>query len=86
MLEEIQYQNVVSDWQSWHDDGTNLLRVLVYNVPAVLSLVGLKYIHLGKSSVINVCTNMSIATAGFYMISMFTSGIFIGRLPIYFSL
>ena len=29
---------------------------------------------------------MSIASAGLYVISMFTSGIFIGRLPIYFSL
>ena len=86
MLEETQYQNVVSDWQSWQDDGTNILRVLVYSVPALLSLVGLKFIRKKKSSVINVCTNMSIAAAGFYIISMFTSGIFIGRLPIYFSL
>lgn len=86
MLEETQYQNVVSDWQSWQDDGTNILRVLVYSVPAGLSLVGLKYIRLEKSPIINVCTNMSIAAAGFYIISMFTSGIFIGRLPIYFSL
>ena len=86
MLEETQYQNVVSDWQSWQDDGTNVLRVLVYSVPAVLSLIGLKYIRLEKRPVINVCTNMSIEAAGFYIISMFTSGIFIGRLPIYFSL
>ena len=29
---------------------------------------------------------MSIISTGLYIISMFTSGIFIGRLPIYFSL
>ena len=29
---------------------------------------------------------MSIVSVGFYVVSMFTSGIFIGRLPIYFSL
>ena len=86
MLAETQYQNVVSDWESWEDDGTNLLRVLVYSIPAILSFVGMKYIRKEDDPVINICTNMSIASAGFYVVSMFTSGIFIGRLPIYFSL
>ncbi len=86
MLEETQYQNVVSDWQMWQDDGTNVLRVCVYSIPALLSLVGLKYVRRQGGPIINVCANMSIAAAGFYLISMFTSGIFIGRLPIYFSL
>ena len=86
MLAETQYQNVVSDWESWEDDGTNILRVLVYSIPAVLSFIGLKYIRKEDDPVINICTNMSIASAGFYIVSMFTSGIFIGRLPIYFSL
>ena len=86
MLADTQYENVVSDWQNWEDDGTNILRVLVYSIPAILSLVGLKYVRSADNPVINICTNMSIAAAGFYIISMFTSGIFIGRLPIYFSL
>lgn len=86
MLAETQYENVVSDWESWQDDGTNFLRVLVYCVPTILSLIGLKYIRQENSAFINICTNMSIASAGLYVISMFTSGIFIGRLPIYFSL
>ena len=86
MLAETQYQNVVSDWESWEDDGTNILRVLVYSIPAILSLIGLKYIRQENDPVINICANMSIASAGFYIVSMFTSGLFIGRLPIYFSL
>ena len=86
MLAETQYKNVVTDWESWQDDGTNLLRVLVYSVPAILSLLGIKYIRESDDSVVNICTNMSIASAGLYVVSMFTSGIFIGRLPIYFSL
>lgn len=86
MLAETQYENVVSDWQSWQDDGTNFLRVLVYCVPTIISLIGLKYIRQEDEPLINLCTNMSIASAGLYVISMFTSGIFIGRLPIYFSL
>lgn len=86
LLAETQYKNVVSDWQEWEDDGTNIIRVLVYAVPAVLSLVGLRFIRNADNPVINLCANMSIVSVGFYVVSMFTSGIFIGRLPIYFSL
>ena len=86
ILAETQYENVVSDWENWQDDGTNILRVLVYCVPTIISLIGLKYIRQENSPLINACTNMSIASAGLYVISMFTSGIYIGRLPIYFSL
>lgn len=86
MLMETQYKNVVSDWKEFQDDGTNVLRVLVYSVPAILSLIGRKYIEKENDPVINLCTNMSIASMGFYIISMVTSGIFIGRIPVYFSL
>lgn len=86
MLAETQYQNVVSDWEHFQDDGTNILRVLVYSVPTILSLIGIKYIREADDPMINICVNMSIASAGLYVVSMFTSGIFIGRLPIYFSL
>ena len=86
LLAETQYKNVVSDWQEWQDDGTNIIRVLVYAIPSILSLVGLRFIKYADDPVINLCTNMSIASVGFYVVSMFTSGIFIGRLPIYFSL
>lgn len=86
LLADTQYKNVVSDWESWNDDGTNALRVLVYSVPALLSLIGIRHIRYANDSVINICTNMSIVSMGLYIVSMFTSGIFIGRLPIYFSL
>ena len=68
------------------DDGTNILRVLVYSVPALLSLVGIRYIRYAEDPVINICTNMTIVSMGLYVVSMFTSGLLIGRLPIYFSL
>lgn len=86
MLADTQYKNVVSDWQEWGDDGTNVLRVLVYAMPALISLIGYRYISRENNVLINICTNMSIVSVGFYVISMYTSGIFIGRLPIYFSL
>ncbi len=85
-LSDTQYKNVVSDWSEFKDDGTNFLRVLVYSVPAIISLYGRKTIQKANDPLINICTNMSIASAGIYVVSMFTSGIYIGRLPIYFSL
>ena len=83
VLEETQYTNVVSDWQSFHDDGANPFRVAVYSVPMFLSLLGLKYIREANDPVINICTNMSVVASGLYLIAMVTSGIYIGRLPIY---
>lgn len=85
-LSKTQYVNVVSDYQSFNDDGTNPLRVLVYSLPALLSLFGLRYIKNAHNPLINFCVNMSIISMGLYVISMVTSGIFIGRLPIYCSL
>ena len=86
LLTDTQYTNVVSDWQSWNDNGTNAIRVLVYSVPAILSLIGKKYIDQADDPVVNVCSNMSIISMGLYIISIGTSGIMIGRLPIYVSL
>ena len=85
-LSGTQYVNVVSDYTSWNDDGTNPLRVAVYSIPAILSLLGKKRIQAEHNLVINFCTDMSIISMGLYLISMVTSGIFIGRLPIYCSL
>ena len=86
MLAETQYQNVVSDYQSWNDDGTNPLRVLVYSIPMILSLIGLKYIHAEDDPMINTAVGASATVFGIYIISTVTSGIFFGRLPIYISL
>ena len=76
-LSETQYTNVVSDWKEFEDNGTSVLRVLVYSVPMIMSLLGLRYIEAENNPIINICTNMSIVTTGFYVVSIFTSGIFI---------
>lgn len=85
-LEETQYENVISEYTSFKDDGTNPIRVLVYSIPAILAFVGRHKIRKSDDQLIKFCTNMSIISAGLYMISMFTSGIYMGRLPIYASL
>lgn len=86
LLSETVYTNMVSDWQSWNDDGTNPLRVLVYAIPTILSLVGLKYIKEENDPVINLATNAGLVSTALYIVSMGTSGIFMGRLPIYVSM
>lgn len=83
-LVNTQYTNVVSE--SVGDDGTNPLRVAVYCVPAVLSFIWRRKIWNHDDQLINFCTNMSIISAGLYLVSMVAGGIFFGRLPIYVSL
>lgn len=85
-LQDTQYQNVVTDWKEGRDDGTNFLRVMVYSVPTILAFIFRKKLTDVDSPLIHLCVNMSVVSAGIYLISMFTSGILIGRLPIYFSL
>lgn len=85
-LENTQYRNVVGDWQSGGDDGTNPIRVLVYSVPTILSLFCRRKIQSSGDRVIQICCNMSIISTALYLVSMVTSGIFMGRLPIYCSL
>lgn len=86
MLESTQYTNVVTDYTEMGDDGTNPLRVLVYAVPTIFALISKKHIRECNDPLVDFCTNMSIVSTGLYIVSMFTSGIFIGRLPIYCSL
>lgn len=86
LLSDTAYTNMVSDWQEWNDDGTNPLRVLVYSIPTILSLIGLKYIKAEDDPVINLATNAGLVSTALYIISMGTSGIFMGRLPIYVSM
>ena len=85
-LEGTQYENVVTDWESEGDDGTNPLRVLVYSVPTILSLIGLRYVRDAEDSTVNISCNMSIIASVIYVFSMLTSGLYVGRLPIYCSL
>lgn len=85
-LSGTQYVNVVSDYTAWDDDGTNPIRVLVYSVPAILAFIGRNKIKEVNDPLITISANMSIISMGLYLVSMVTSGVFLGRLPIYVSL
>ena len=83
-MENTQYSGEVDQYLS--TEGTSIQRVFVYSIPAVLSLVFKKYIDKADNPVVNVAANMSLIAALAYVLSGFTSGLFLGRIPIYFSL
>lgn len=85
MLSNTQYYATVSTWQASGDDGTSPIRVIVYAIPTMLAFLGRKQIG-NQNKIINICINMSVISTVLYLVSMMTSGIMMGRLPIYVSL
>lgn len=86
LLSDTQYTNVVSDWKDLNDDGTNIIRVLVYAIPTIMSFFGRKWLDGKQEPIINMSINMSIISTAIFLVSNQTSGVFVGRLPIYVSL
>lgn len=84
VMESTQYANDVAALMS--TGGVNAFRVMVFAVPPVMALLFRNQITGLNSPIINLAVNMSVVSLGVYIIAMFTSGIYIGRLPIYFSL
>ena len=81
------FGGMVDEWtSSGFDDGTNPIRAVVYSIPAIIAFVGRKKIIEEDDPIANLATNMSTISAGLYVLSVTTSGIFVGRLPIYCSL
>lgn len=83
-MENSQYSSEVDQYLS--TDGTSVQRVLVYSIPAVLTFVFKKYIDRANNPVINLSSNMCFCAALIMILSSFTSGLFMGRLGIQFSL
>ena len=84
IMEETPYERDIILLET--DGGTNVLRALFYSVPAIMTLIFRPYIDRANEPLLNICANLSIMTAGFYFFSIFTSGILMGSIPIYFSL
>lgn len=83
---DTQYSDSVDNWIEMGDDGANPLRVLVNSIPALLALYGINKIRWEDNAIVNWCVNYSIVAMGINIIAMVTSGIYIGRIPIYFAL
>lgn len=86
LMSETQYDSIMREFVETMDGGTSMMRVLVYCVPVAIAILGLQYIRKENDPVINFCVNMSAISMGIYIVSMFTSAVLIGRLPIYFSI
>ena len=81
LLAETEYSNTVSHFAG--DDGVNPLRVAVFAVPTILAFCGRKILAQDNDGMVDIFVNMSILTTLLYAIGVVTSGILIGRLPIY---
>lgn len=86
LLSSTQYDDMMTNGIWEKDDGTNLIRVLVYSVPALTVILGNKYIRNNHDPAINMCVNATMITMAMYLVSSVTSGIYIGRIPIYTTL
>lgn len=86
MLLETQYKDVHINWENGYQDGANPLRMLVYSVPCILSFITRKQIRSEDNFMLSLSCNMSVMGMLLYILSVFTSGIFFGRIPIYFTL
>ena len=66
------------------DTGTSIMRVLVEAIPCILSFIAKREIEKNDvPPIIQLSINASIVTTVLYVASAFTSGIFVGRLPVY---
>lgn len=86
LLAETQYSDLITNEIWTTDDGTSILRVLVYSAPAILSFIGKRYVDAADDPVINICVNCACVTMALYFLASVSSGIYVGRLPIYTTL
>lgn len=81
LLEGTAYGGFSSQFSS--DDGVNPIRVIVAFIPVIIAFWKRKKVFNDNNRFIEIAANMSLISAGLYMFGIFTSGIIIGRLPIY---
>lgn len=79
VLQHSDYANLSDSFGS----GVNPIRTAFFSLPAVLAVIYRKRLAAMNSRVVNICINMSVITACLYCIGSVTSGIMMGRLPIY---
>ncbi len=68
------------------DDGSNIMRFFVAAVPPLLAFIKRKEVEAIGSPFVYVMINMSVISACCYLVATFTSGILMGRVPLYFEL
>ncbi|MEE0265737.1 MAG: EpsG family protein [Acutalibacteraceae bacterium] len=83
MLEGTSHENATQQFSE--DDGANIITTILFAIPAGIAFWKRKYIMtLDRPRHIDILINMSCFTVALSLVSNFTSGILIGRLPVYF--
>ncbi len=73
--------------QMEEDDGINIVSVLLYSIPPGIAFIKRKtLLAVERPYYIDIMVNLSVSIFVLSVIGIFTSGILIGRLPIYFSM
>ena len=86
VVEQTDYAGSVNEFKDM-DDGTNPIRILVESIPVILAFIYRDKIKDKLTPIIKLSINMSLIASGLYVISKIaSSGILLGRLPIYFSM
>lgn len=67
------------------DDGSSPVHTLIYSIPIVIALWKRKQIAELNNRNIDILINISVLAFAISLVANFTSGILIGRMPIYFS-
>lgn len=77
------YSGATSQFEG--DDGVNPLRFLFSAVPPVIAFWKRDLLrqYYESNKMLPICINMSLVAASLFFVGMFTSGILIGRLPVY---
>ena len=86
VVEQTDYASSVNEFKTT-DDGTSPIRILVESVPIILAFIYRNKITDKLTPIIKLSINMSLIASGLYIISKIaSSGVLLGRLPIYFSM
>ncbi|MDY4574170.1 MAG: EpsG family protein [Intestinibacter sp.] len=86
VVEKTDYATSVNEFKDT-DDGTSIIRILVESIPVIMAFIYRDKIKHKLTPIIKLSINMSLVASGLYMISKIaSSGILLGRLPIYFSM
>lgn len=86
VVEQTDYASSVNEFKAT-DDGTSPIRILVESIPIIMAFIYRNKIKDKLTPIIKLSINMSLIASGLYVISkVASSGILLGRLPIYFSM
>ena len=86
VVEQTDYASSVNEFKTT-DDGTSPIRILVESIPIIMAFFYRNKIKDKLTPIIKLSINMSLIASGLYIISKIaSSGILLGRLPIYFSM